>query len=112
MSFSISGKEISTNSSFEKHENTLKTSEVGNSTINSLQEQTTNEIVDNSTFPLAVENNQVFWNESVEILNSQIEQSLIVDPIYDQIWSPDGTKLAYIKSPGGRTYDCELVNNL
>ena len=106
--FSVSERDISIDDMLIKQENTLNISEGENSTISTLESLTTNEIIDNSTFPLVIESNQVFGNESVELLDNQYMQSPTVYPILDQIWSPDGTKLAYIKSPGGRTWDCEL----
>jgi len=36
------------------------------------------------------------------------DEYVIPGPIYDHFWSPDGTKLAYIKTPAGQTWNCEI----
>jgi Tol biopolymer transport system component len=109
ISFSISGNTISTNEKIENQENTLKTSEFeNNNTISNLEEQTPQDIIDNTIFSIPPESNQAIENYSIATLNIQYEQFLANDPVSDQLWSPDGTKLAYIVSPGGRAYNCEL----
>jgi len=36
------------------------------------------------------------------------DEYVIPEPISDHLWSPDGTKLAYIKPPVGQTWNCEI----
>ena len=36
------------------------------------------------------------------------DEYVISEPISDHFWSPDGTKLAYIKPPAGQWWNCEL----
>ncbi|MFX1453891.1 MAG: hypothetical protein ACFFDB_00815 [Promethearchaeota archaeon] len=53
-------------------------------------------------------NRQASFEIDKKPTNQAPDEYILPGPISDHIWSPDGTKVAYIKSPSSQTWNCEL----